>query len=841
MLIERDRELTAIDAALERGGAIVIAGSFGAGKSALVAAAAAAARARGAIVLSARAAEPEREYSGGLVGQLLNGADLGTELDRAIDELAGDRPVCVTVDDLHWADPESVQALRRAVDRRADLRLITALDPALAEDPGFAAGTVLRPLSPAGVAAMLERTFERPLTPELAAAFHAAAGGLPRLVSELVTELRARRRAPSTEALAEIVERPPRGLQRTVGRRLEPLPPACRRVASAAAVLGDAGDAATLARLAGLRPDALAPAIERLIAVGVLRSPATFTAPLVAGAVATGLPSSERSLLHARAAELLADAGAPAAVVAPHILRAPRHAVPDASATLAAAVTHAQARGEAAAALRYLQRAANESGGADAAILAALGSAQLRLGRVHEATSTLDRALSVVTEPDDRLRAAAELATAHIYEGRARAAAEVLTAVGRDGGSDAVHLVEATHAVAGWCDLEVFRAFRRSVPLMRDDPAAAGRLAAEHALHGTAADARRLASERLTGPADGGHLIAFRLRELALVLADDPSVLPALAEAEAAAGRSGSELARRIVRALEMGARLRRGELQDVARLARAQAGPFAAVHALECLLEQGRLDEADAALGSADGDSGGPLAFLRSLALGRLRARQGRAPDALAAFARCERLEASWGLTEPAHASWRAEAAAVHHGLGDASAARSLARHAVDRSRRYGSERLQGMALTTAGKVGAAGAVLEQAVALLDHAGAQLEGARARAELGSLLRRQGQARAARTPLLEAETVAHDVGAAPLLAFVRQELALTGAGRPVRRERDDLTPAERRTARLAADGLKNREIAAALQLAEKTVERQLSQVYRKLGIRSRRQLPQALG
>jgi DNA-binding CsgD family transcriptional regulator len=153
-------------------------------------------------------------------------------------------------------------------------------------------------------------------------------------------------------------------------------------------------------------------------------------------------------------------------------------------------------------------------------------------------------------------------------------------------------------------------------------------------------------------------------------------------------------------------------------------------------------------------------------------------------------------------------------------------------------------MALTTAARVGAArpaGAVLEQAVALLDHTGAQLEGARARAELGSLLRRQGRARAGRTPLLEAETVAHDVGAAPLLAFVRQELALTGTRRPVRTERDDLTPAERRTARLAADGLKNREIAAALQLAEKTVELQLSQVYRKLGIRSRRQLPEALG
>jgi DNA-binding CsgD family transcriptional regulator len=51
-----------------------------------------------------------------------------------------------------------------------------------------------------------------------------------------------------------------------------------------------------------------------------------------------------------------------------------------------------------------------------------------------------------------------------------------------------------------------------------------------------------------------------------------------------------------------------------------------------------------------------------------------------------------------------------------------------------------------------------------------------------------------------------------------------------------LTPSERRVAEKAAAGLSNRDIAAALFLAPKTVEMNLSRAYRKLGIRSRAQL-----
>ena len=58
--------------------------------------------------------------------------------------------------------------------------------------------------------------------------------------------------------------------------------------------------------------------------------------------------------------------------------------------------------------------------------------------------------------------------------------------------------------------------------------------------------------------------------------------------------------------------------------------------------------------------------------------------------------------------------------------------------------------------------------------------------------------------------------------------------------RDDLTAQERQIARLARDGLSNPEIGARLFLSPRTVEWHLRNVFTKLGIRSRRELANAL-
>jgi DNA-binding CsgD family transcriptional regulator len=85
-------------------------------------------------------------------------------------------------------------------------------------------------------------------------------------------------------------------------------------------------------------------------------------------------------------------------------------------------------------------------------------------------------------------------------------------------------------------------------------------------------------------------------------------------------------------------------------------------------------------------------------------------------------------------------------------------------------------------------------------------------------------------------------GAGALVEQARVELQATGA-RPrsvVLSGADSLTPSERRVAQLAAAGRSNRDIAQALFVTPKTVEVHLGNAYRKLGIRSRMQLRDAL-
>jgi DNA-binding NarL/FixJ family response regulator len=115
--------------------------------------------------------------------------------------------------------------------------------------------------------------------------------------------------------------------------------------------------------------------------------------------------------------------------------------------------------------------------------------------------------------------------------------------------------------------------------------------------------------------------------------------------------------------------------------------------------------------------------------------------------------------------------------------------------------------------------------------------------ELGAALRRANARAEARELLKVGLDVAVRSGAQPLVEQAEAELAATGA-RPRRRLLsgvESLTASERRVARFAADGLTNKDIAQTLFVTTKTVEVHLSNVYRKLGIGSRNELPIALG
>nr|WP_246481227.1 helix-turn-helix transcriptional regulator [Amycolatopsis umgeniensis] len=118
---------------------------------------------------------------------------------------------------------------------------------------------------------------------------------------------------------------------------------------------------------------------------------------------------------------------------------------------------------------------------------------------------------------------------------------------------------------------------------------------------------------------------------------------------------------------------------------------------------------------------------------------------------------------------------------------------------------------------------------------------ARTRLLYGEWLRRARRRTEARAQLAEAAEVFRRLGAAPLLERSLNEEELTGR-RPNRARPDGLrtdpllTPQELRVARLAADGLTNREIAAQLLISPRTVGHHLSSVFPKLGIAGRAEL-----
>jgi DNA-binding NarL/FixJ family response regulator len=121
-------------------------------------------------------------------------------------------------------------------------------------------------------------------------------------------------------------------------------------------------------------------------------------------------------------------------------------------------------------------------------------------------------------------------------------------------------------------------------------------------------------------------------------------------------------------------------------------------------------------------------------------------------------------------------------------------------------------------------------------------EVARAHLLYGEWLRRENRRADAREQLRTAHEILAAIGMEAFAERARRELQATGE--KVRKRtvdtRDDLTAQERQIARLARDGLSNPEIGARLFLSPRTVEWHLRNVFTKLGIRSRRELANAL-
>jgi DNA-binding CsgD family transcriptional regulator len=200
--------------------------------------------------------------------------------------------------------------------------------------------------------------------------------------------------------------------------------------------------------------------------------------------------------------------------------------------------------------------------------------------------------------------------------------------------------------------------------------------------------------------------------------------------------------------------------------------------------------------------------------------------------------------FANPEVVGWRHALARTEVALGNGEEAARLAAEGVRLAQEAGGARGIGVALAAQGAVAGAEGVetLRESVEVLAPTRARLEHARALVDLGAALRRANHRKEAREPLREGLDIAHRCGARPLEDRARTELEATGARprRVVLRGVDSLTPSEVRVARLAVDGMTNREIAQGLFVTAKTVETHLRHVYQKLGIEKRTELAAAL-
>ncbi len=248
---------------------------------------------------------------------------IGALLDRC----AADRPLLVMLDDLHWADADTVALIEHLIHLRTPSRVVLALAFRPHQVPGRLAA-VLAGTTTAGVACYVElgplsmEQSARLLGPDtpgpVARRLHDTAEGNPRYLLALA---RAGAATWSTEQAL------PAEVRAALAAELEELPAQVRLVAHAASVLGielDPEPLPVVAELDGAQVDA---AVDALVHADLLRADAVsgqlrFRHQLVHQGIYESAGAGWRRGAHARAAQLLTAHRAPAGRLAHHLTHA---------------------------------------------------------------------------------------------------------------------------------------------------------------------------------------------------------------------------------------------------------------------------------------------------------------------------------------------------------------------------------------------------------------------------------------------------------------------------------------------------------------------------------------
>ena len=809
--------------------------------------------------------------------------------------LAELRPVVILVDDAQWCDAGSLRFLDFLARRVPELPIAIVISARDGMDRGpdgelerlleHATTEVVRvpALTPEQSAAFIELELgEQPAEP-FHRSSHTVTGGNPLLLRELIREVRVRGLRPDERGARQVASLHPSAISRMVEMRLRRFSAHARTIAEAVAVLGEdvpVSDVTAYAELPDMEDDEqLVEALDELVTEQILSfedGRVRYFHPIVRAAVYGRLSPRRRAEAHRKAAAFLRERRDPERLAA-HLLECPALGLGWVAGTLIETARQALRMGAPDSARRYLKRALAENAPATARVplLLELATVEGLIDRA-DAEHRLHGALAEAADPVDRFRAATALGASLYMAGRGEDAHDMLCRaleLAPSGDRDARLAVEAqlrlNAHVNGYLEpAELERALDLAEPA-RDatspTPVEAGVLACWTI--GAAVSGRLSATEcvryaRASLSAQPVHrrnidAYAFFAAVQALTYSDALDEVAGVLDLSLAdAQHHGSGLAFAHACWARSGVNLRRGRLLD------AEADAVAAVEGLkqgdwllrlpravaalaEALVARGDLAAARSALDDL-GDwsqyatrSVQHLHYVRGslwLALGNPA---GAAADLLA----CGRLIAPWERDFPARLSWRSSAALALAELGQFDHALELSEAELRAARRFGAPRALGIALRCRGEIDKTDfgtAALEEAVSTLEGSDARLEYAQALSALG---RRLGKRRpeAARELLSRALDLADRCGAE--LAFDLKQALVEAGARPRRSALEglaSLTASERRIAGMAATGMSNKAIAQALFVTTKTVEMHLGNTYRKLGIRSRQDLPETL-
>jgi DNA-binding CsgD family transcriptional regulator len=908
-LWERDSVFAACTRALDsaragRGSAVCIVAEAGLGKTSVLSHAIEVAAAE-FDVGSGRGEEMEQMLPFGLLGQAFDSLDVllldaqhGTA-EPAIDSTApyvrmmhwvqarGTRPLLLALDDLHWADEDSLNLIAFLARRLARLpvALIATLRPWPPRAHEVCRGLVdaqhatterLNPLTPDSAVALLASRSDAEVSETSQQDAWELCRGNPLLVEQLALSLNRGERIPDRAAGGSDLG------DNLLLARFAGLDPSSLECARCASVLGTSFRPDLAAEVAGLEGRDIDRALEGLLRSGLVIEAdgglLRFAHPLFAQALYDDLPAAVRRSLHRRFFEILSERGLDQEA-AENALRAGLVGNADAALILERVGRAALTAGAVAVAARHLEAAVSVRGErVDAGLRLALAEALVGIGRMDDASAVCERLLDEPALPwSDRVEVlrmlgrslhltgatergkraldeAVEIALAHEPERAVQPLLDASLGAWVAGGPDvafplAVRARELAEdadglrerALAAWSHLA----------LVRGDPTGAeGTAGLERRFNDGDGGGLRLDPVDLAWPWSSAYKFAMsanyreRYEESQRAFSQ---IRAAVERADAANSMAG-------VAAHIANIAVRRGRLYEAldaagraTEFSELTVGvlPYAHIVRAEALLWLGRLDEAESYC--LEAEQAGPASWFATVWIAHVRGLRllwegdERASDVLL---EAEQVSASAGIRNPNHLHWGGHAIAAHLAASREADAIRLVDWLDERADtlslswpRFAATLGRARLAERAGDIDSAEVFFRTAPRILSGVDLPLQRAEGLLAYGGFLRRHGRPVDSRAPLREAARLAEVSDARWLAEAAAGELRIAGGRRrSPSADRDQLTAAERRVAREAAAGHTNVEIARRLYLSENTVETHLKRVFAKLEIRSRRQL-----